>query len=114
MSGSLSVALPGRVWDLAAPDADGPILTTGYDGKNLSTTVLTALDLNGQTLWRRTFEGLPGLPRYPRISGDGTAWFAHEGARGTGPPIPGPLARLWPLPHRRREPRQPAQTPSCA
>ena len=83
MSGSLSVALPGQVWDLAAPDAGGPILTTGYDGKNFSTTVLTALDLNGQTLWRRTFDGHSGLPSEPRISGDGTVWIAHEGARGT-------------------------------
>jgi hypothetical protein len=70
------VDLPGQVWGLAAPDADGPVFATTYDGKNLSATVLTALDLDGGVLWRRTFGGHPGPPR---LSAAGTVWIAHRG-----------------------------------
>jgi hypothetical protein len=79
MSGSQSIVLPGQVWGLAAPDANGPILATSYDGKNLSATVLTALDLDGQVLWRHTFDGHPAPPR---ISGAGVVWIAHRGPYG--------------------------------
>lgn len=71
--------LAGQTWGIAAPSADGPILATSYDGKNLSTTVLTATDTDGQPLWRRTFDGHPGRPR---ISSDGTVWIAHRGSTG--------------------------------
>jgi hypothetical protein len=80
MSGPQSVVLPGQVWGLAAPDASGPIFTTSYDGKNLSATVLIALDLDGRVLWRRTFDGHPGRAR---ISGDGNVWIAHRGSAGS-------------------------------
>jgi outer membrane protein assembly factor BamB len=47
------VILPGQAWGLAAPHPDGPVFVTSYDGKNLSATVLTALDLGGEVLWSR-------------------------------------------------------------
>ena len=64
------VNLPGQVWGLAAPGADGPVFATSYDEKNLSATVLTSLGLDGRVLWRRTFGGRPGRPRLrPSTSG---------------------------------------------
>lgn len=71
--------LPGQVWGLAAPGAGGPVFATSYDGKNVFTTVLTALGLDGGVLWRRTFGGHPGPPR---LSGNGTVWIAHRGPSG--------------------------------
>ena len=68
--------LPGQAWGLAAPGPDGPVFVTSYDGKNLSAAVLTALGLDGEVLWRRTFDGHPGPPR---VSGNGTVWIAHRG-----------------------------------
>ena len=68
--------LPGQVWGLAAPGADGPVFATSYDGTNLSATVLTALDLGGEVLWRCTFGSHPGPSR---LSGNGTIWIAHRG-----------------------------------
>jgi len=80
ISDVIRVMLPGQTWGLVAPNAEGPILATSYDGKNLSTTVLTALAPDGQALWSRTFDGHPGRPR---ISGEGTVWIAHRGPAGT-------------------------------
>jgi outer membrane protein assembly factor BamB len=71
--------LPGQTWGLVAPGDDGPIFATGYDGENLQTTVLTAYDLDGEVLWRRTFDG---YPEQPRVSGDGMVWIAHRGPAG--------------------------------
>ncbi|NUT94064.1 MAG: hypothetical protein HOY78_18785 [Saccharothrix sp.] len=71
--------MPGQVWGLAAPDAAGPLFVTSYDGHNLSTTVLTALDPQGTVLWRRNFDGHPGPPR---VSDGGTVWIAHSGSGG--------------------------------
>ena len=74
------VGLPGQVWGLAAADRDGPIYLTSYAGRspstrNLYTTVLTAVDLNGGRLWQHTFAGHP-FP--PRADADGTVWVAHH------------------------------------
>jgi hypothetical protein len=71
--------MPGQVWGLAAPDGAGPLFVTSYDGRNLSTTVLTAVDLEGTVLWRREFDG---HPQPPRISDGGTVWIAHSGSGG--------------------------------
>lgn len=73
------MALPGQTWGLAASNAGGPLFATSYDGKNLSAAVLTALDLTGRELWRRTFDGHPGPPR---VGADGTVWIAHRGPSG--------------------------------
>ena len=73
------VMLPGQTWGLVAPGADGPILATSYEGKNLAATVLVAIDMDGQTVWRRTFDGHPGRPR---MSGNATVWIAHRGPDG--------------------------------
>ncbi|MEU9314934.1 hypothetical protein [Streptomyces sp. NPDC048295] len=62
MTGPQGVPMPGQVRGLAAPNADGAIFVTSYDGKNLFTTVLTAVDMAGEVLWRRGFEGHPGRP----------------------------------------------------
>ncbi|OSC74970.1 hypothetical protein B5180_10010 [Streptomyces sp. BF-3] len=71
--------MPGQVWGLAAPDSGGPIFATSYDGKNLSITVLTAVDVAGEVLWRRKFDGHPGRPR---VSTSGSVWVAHRGPTG--------------------------------
>ncbi len=73
------VPMPGQVWGLAAPDTGGPIFVTSYDGKNLSITVLTAVDVAGEVLWRREFDGHPGRPR---VSTSGSVWVAHRGPTG--------------------------------
>jgi hypothetical protein len=39
--------MSGQVWGLAAPDSGGPVFITGYDGEDLSTTVLTAASRPG-------------------------------------------------------------------
>ncbi|MEV6104316.1 hypothetical protein AB0M28_06305 [Streptomyces sp. NPDC051940] len=74
MIGARRIRMPGQVWGLAAPDAAGPVFVTSYAGKDLSTTVLAALDVTGEVLWRRTFDGHPGRPR---VSADGSVWIAH-------------------------------------
>jgi hypothetical protein len=71
--------MPGQVWGLATPDATGPLFVTSYDGRNLSTTVLTGMDLAGTVLWRREFDGHPGRPR---VSDSGAVWIAHAGSGG--------------------------------
>jgi hypothetical protein len=75
-----TVTLPGQVWGLAAAAPAGPIYITSYAGRspstrNLNTTVLTAVDLGGNTVWHRTF---PGHPYPPRVDADGTVWVAHH------------------------------------
>jgi len=79
MNGPQKVTMPGQVWGLAAPDATGPLFVTSYDGRNLSTTVLTVVDLAGTVLWRREFDGHPSPPR---VSDSGTVWIAHSGSGG--------------------------------
>ncbi|MFI9724378.1 hypothetical protein ACIHFE_32880 [Streptomyces sp. NPDC052396] len=74
-----SVPMPGQVWGLAAADPGGPVFVTSYDGKNLSTTVLTAMDAGGGVLWRREFDGHPSQPR---VSTSGSVWVAHRGPTG--------------------------------
>lgn len=64
---------------LAAPGVTGPLSVTGYDGRNLSTTALTAVDPDGTVLWRRAFDGHPEVPR---VSVGGTVWIAHADAGG--------------------------------
>ncbi|MGW1189938.1 hypothetical protein [Streptomyces sp. NPDC002559] len=73
------VPMSGQVWGLAAPDSGGPVFITGYDGKDLSTTVLTAVDVDGEVLWRRRFDGHPGPPR---VGPDGSVWVARRGPEG--------------------------------
>ncbi|WP_326662873.1 hypothetical protein [Streptomyces sp. NBC_00385] len=79
MSKSQSVPMPGQVWGLAASDTGGPIFITTYDGKNVSTTLLTAIDVTGEVLWRREFDGHPSRPR---VSASGSVWVAHRGPTG--------------------------------
>ncbi|MEU5566724.1 hypothetical protein [Micromonospora musae] len=79
--------LPGQAWGLAAAGSTGPIYLTSYAGRSptvrdLDTTVLSAVDLNGATIWQRTFTGHP-FP--PRIDGDGTVWVVHQD--GADPPV---------------------------
>jgi hypothetical protein len=71
------VRLPGQVWGLAAADAGGPIFLTTFDGRNLNATVVLALDLDGEELWRRTFDG---RPRPPGVGIDGSVWIARQSA----------------------------------
>lgn len=75
-----TVSMPGQLWGLAAADPAGPLYVTSYAGRspstrNLNTTVLTAVDLTGTTIWQRTFDGHP-FP--PRVDPDGTVWVAHR------------------------------------
>ncbi|MFI9811823.1 hypothetical protein [Saccharothrix variisporea] len=79
MSGPRTVAMPGQVRGLAAPDATGPLFVTSYDGPDLSTTALTAVGLDGTVLWRREFDGRPGPPR---VGDGGSVWVAHPGSGG--------------------------------
>jgi hypothetical protein len=79
MGGPDSVKMPGQVWGLAAPDPAGPVFVTSYDGHNLNTTVLVAVDPTGTVHWRHEFDGHPGPPR---ASADGTVWIAHRGPAG--------------------------------
>lgn len=74
-----TVTLPGQVWGLVAPTATGPLFSTSYDGANLRTTVVSALDLSGALLWHREFDGHPLLPR---ATDTGTVWIAHYGPSG--------------------------------
>lgn len=74
-----TVPLPGQVWGLAAPGPAGPLVATGYDGRNLAGTVLTALDRSGTVLWQHRAEGHPSPPR---VSAGGTVWIAHRGGDG--------------------------------
>jgi hypothetical protein len=74
-----SVPMPGQVWGLAAPSATGPIFITSYAAKDLSTTVLTAVDVAGGVMWRREFDGHPSRPR---VSDSGSVWVAHLGPNG--------------------------------
>lgn len=68
--------MPGQVWGLAAPGQSGPLFVTSYRGRDLLGTVLTALDVSGQVLWKREFEGHPGPPR---VSSDtGNVWITHR------------------------------------
>ncbi|NUO57954.1 MAG: hypothetical protein HOV78_14895 [Hamadaea sp.] len=72
--------MPGQVWGLAAADPTGPLYVTSYAGRgpsahNLNTTMLTAVDLTGATIWQRSFNGHP-FP--PRVDTDGTVWVAHH------------------------------------
>jgi hypothetical protein len=66
--------MPGQVWGVAAPDTAGPIFVTSYDDRNLSNTVLVAVDPCGTMLWRHVFAG---HPRPPRVSAPGTVWIVH-------------------------------------
>jgi hypothetical protein len=75
MTGPDRVRMPGQVWGLAAPDPVGPVFVTSYDGRNLNTTVLVALDLTGTVIWRREFDG---HPEPPRASAHGTVWVRHR------------------------------------
>ncbi|WP_218009343.1 hypothetical protein [Herbidospora cretacea] len=71
-----TVRMPGQVWGLAAPGQSGPLFVTSYRGRDLLGTVLTALDVSGQVLWKREFEGHPGPPR---VSSDtGNVWITHR------------------------------------
>ena len=79
MSEPQRVLMSGQVWSLATPDSGGPVLITSYDGENLSTSVLTAVDLAGGVLWRRKFNGHPSPPR---VSSSGSVWVAHRGPTG--------------------------------
>lgn len=74
-----SVTMSGQVAGLAAPTATGPLFVSTPHGRDLSTTLLTALDLDGSVIWRRPFAG---HPTPPRISDDGTVWLAHSSPRG--------------------------------
>ena len=79
-AGPDTVSMPGQVWGLAAADPAGPLYVTSYAGggpstRNLNTTVLTAVDLTGATIWQRSFDGHP-FP--PRVDADGTVWVAHH------------------------------------
>ncbi len=62
------VEIDGWAMNLAASDADGPILVTARDGTD---TVLIGVDLSGQVLWRRRFASGVHLSR---IGEDGTVW----------------------------------------
>jgi hypothetical protein len=73
------VTMPGQVWGIAAPTPAGPVFVTSYDGHNLRTTVLVALDPAGTTMWRREFDGHPGPPR---ATAGGTVWVSHRGPAG--------------------------------
>ena len=79
MSYPQKVSMPGQVWGLATPNASGPLFVTSSNGHNLSTIVLSALDLTGTVLWRREFGAHPGPPR---VSDSGTVWIAHSGSGG--------------------------------
>jgi hypothetical protein len=75
-----SMRAAGPVWGLAAADAAGPAFVTSYDGRNLRTTVVTALDpATGRVLWRRES---PGHPYPPRVSESGTVWVCHRDPSG--------------------------------
>ncbi|MFC5185462.1 lactonase family protein [Actinomadura harenae] len=61
---------------MAAHDPSGPLYVASYRGRDLLGTMLTALDVSGQVLWQREFEGHPGPPR---VSSDtGNVWIAHR------------------------------------
>jgi hypothetical protein len=49
--------MPGQVWGLATHDATGPIFVTSYAGRNLDTTVLTAIDTTGDIMFRPGLDG---------------------------------------------------------
>lgn len=74
MTSVRNVPMPGQVSGLAAGDASGPLFVTSYDGEDLWTTVLSALDQDGTLLWQRRFAGLPSRPR---VSDSGTVWINH-------------------------------------
>ncbi|WP_246159059.1 hypothetical protein [Catellatospora sichuanensis] len=80
-----TVTMPGQVWGLAAADPAGPMYVTSYDDRDtndryLDTTVLTAVDLAGATIWQRSFAG---HPYSPRVDPDGTIWIAHRETAGS-------------------------------
>ncbi|WP_223874618.1 hypothetical protein [Salinispora fenicalii] len=71
--------MPGQVWGLSTHDSTGPIFVTSFAGRNLDTTVLTAVDPAGRVIWQRTFEG---RPRPPRVTPAGTVWLSQRGPTG--------------------------------
>lgn len=73
------VTMPGQVWGIAAPTPAGPVFVTSYDGPNLRTLTLVALDPAGTTIWRRAFDGHPGPPR---ATAAGTVWVSHRSPAG--------------------------------
>ncbi|MCX4869434.1 hypothetical protein OG298_40130 [Streptomyces sp. NBC_01005] len=73
------VPMPGQAWGLAAEGTGGPVFVTSYAGKNLSATVLTAMDVAGGVLWHREFDGHPSPPR---VNTSGSVWVAHRGPAG--------------------------------
>jgi hypothetical protein len=68
--------MPGQVWGLATAHPDGPVFVTSYPGKDLTATIVTAVDRDGAVLWHRD---LDGRPRPPRVGPEGTVW--HAGAQ---------------------------------
>jgi hypothetical protein len=67
--------MPGQVCGLAT--AGGPVFVTSCPGEDFSATIVTAVDRDGTVLWHRE---LPGRPRPPRVSPEGTVWHADDGS----------------------------------
>ncbi|MDQ3788547.1 MAG: PQQ-binding-like beta-propeller repeat protein [Actinomycetota bacterium] len=67
--------MPGQVCGLAT--AGGPVFVTSCPSGDLSATIVTAVDRDGTVLWHRE---LPGRPRPPRVSPEGTVWHADDGS----------------------------------
>ena len=77
-----TVAMPGQVWGLAAADPAGPLYVTSYAGRspstrNLNTTVLTAVDLAGATIWPRPPVPAAGRRGRHRVGGP-PRWRHHS------------------------------------
>jgi hypothetical protein len=77
------IVLPDAlVAGLAAESPAGPIYMTSTSrnpGSGRVQTTLSAVDLLGKVLWRRTFDGQTGVPR--AVDGEGV-WLAHHGPGG--------------------------------
>lgn len=69
--------MPGSVRGTAARGASGPIYATSADGDDPFATVLTAVDVAGDVLWRREIGH--GSDR-PCVGPDGTVWAARREA----------------------------------
>lgn len=73
------VTLPAQVWGLAASRPTGPLFATSFNGRDLRSAALTALDITGTVLWQQSFGGRPGPPR---ATANGTVWVSHRGPTG--------------------------------
>ncbi|GGV12704.1 hypothetical protein GCM10010182_36270 [Actinomadura cremea] len=73
--------MPGSVRWTAARGASGPIYATSADGDDPFATVLTAVDVAGDALWRREIGHGSG---HPCVGPDGTVWVARREANEAG------------------------------